>query len=103
MPSTRALGRKNELRTKRLLEAEGYEVILAPNPTRYMKQVDFFGLWDAIATNGEHTRFIQVKSNKSSTYGKKLQPHRDWKNPPNSFKECWLFTKGFSKPEVMIL
>lgn len=102
--NTRQLGRRNELRTKHLLEAEGYDVILAPMPTRYSKQNDMLGLWDAIAIRHDHIRFIQVKSNRNHTYGKALDKYRDWHNyPPNCFKEVWLFTKGKSKPEIIIL
>lgn len=84
----RAKGARRERQVVKILEEKGYECV-RPNFSRY-GYTDFFNLWDIIAVSDKDIRFVQVKSNKSHTYGKALNKHREWKCPPNSIKECWL-------------
>lgn len=103
--NTRQKGRKHELDARKLLEAEGWKVLLAPTPQRWQKAkdggTDLFGLFDLIGVNevGD-IRFIQVKSNVDST-GKK------WKEDASFFKankqatvEIWIYIDRVKEPRV---
>lgn len=79
------------MQAKKLLEAMGYQVQLAPNPTRWNRQVDLFGCWDAIGINEKGFIFVQVKSSVAQTYGKALNKQRAFVAPFNAKKECWIF------------
>lgn len=66
-------GRKHELEYKKILEERGYLVSLAPTPTKWNKEVDYFGLFDGMAIK-EHEKPIlfQVKTNSTGGVLKKL-------------------------------
>jgi len=49
MVSSRQKGRQTELRVKKILEAEGWNVCLTDMPQKFKKNQDFFGCWDIIA------------------------------------------------------
>lgn len=101
-PSNRVKGRRTELKVKHWLEKQGYEVELAPIPTRWGGGQDFFdGLWDGIAHRSDEIMFFQVKSNRSSVYGKKLDRHRAWKTVAR--KAIFLWEPRKRLPEVIEL
>jgi len=101
MSSTRSRGRATELKAKHWLERQGYEVQIAPMPTRWSRQNDFFGLWDLIAIKPDEILFVQVKMNRNSIYGKSLNAHREWRCPAN--KICLLWEPRARIPEVIML
>jgi Holliday junction resolvase-like predicted endonuclease len=103
MASTRQRGRNTELKVKKWLEDKGYQVQLAPMPTRYSRQNDLFGLWDALAVNGEEMLAVQVKMNRNDTYGKCLAKHRAWVCPPSIKKLCILWEANKRLPEIILL
>jgi len=101
MTSTRKIGRIKELRAKEILENAGYDVQMAPMPSRYSKQNDLWGLWDLVAVNKNEIRFIQVKS--QMIYGEQLEPYQEWICPSNCTKEIWVFEKYTRQPIQKIL
>lgn len=70
--NTRRKGQRNELKSKELLEREGWLVEKVKGSTKWNKNVDFFGLFDIIAIKkvNQLTRilFVQVRSNYISKY-----------------------------------
>lgn len=103
MSSTRAKGRRVELKVKKWMEAQGYEVQIAPTPTRWARQTDLFGKWDLIAVSPARIIAIQVKSARNSVYGKALDAHRAWKCPPCIEKWCVLWIPRKREPEIIKL
>ena len=101
MPSTRQIGRTKELKARDILVEAGYDVQLAPMPTKYSKQNDLFSLWDLIAVKHNEIRFVQVKSRK--IYGIQLEPYQEWECPNNCSKEIWVFEKYARGPIIKIL
>ena len=61
--NSRQKGRQTELRAKKKLEEEGWNVCLTDMPTKFKKSQDFFGCWDIIACKPGEFRLIQVKTN----------------------------------------
>lgn len=100
MSSNRARGRALELKVKRYYEALGYNCQLAPMPTRWSLQNDLWGLWDVCAVRSDEILFLQVKMNRSSTYGKKLDEHRMFVCPPNCRKILVLWEPNKREPEI---
>lgn len=100
--STRAKGRRNEIKAKKILEELGYAVQLAPNPTRWSRQNDLFGLWDLIAVSGLDIRFIQVKSN-TPPYGKQRKKYAAFVCPSEASKEIWVFYDRVKEPKIIQL
>lgn len=96
--NTRQKGRKNELKAKAILEAEGWDVQLAPNPSKWSLQNDLFGLWDLIAVNSTRILCVQVKTNQPM-YGKQLDRYQAWQCPPNVTKQMWVFHDRQKDPE----
>ncbi len=88
------------MKAKRYFEALGYQVQLAPMPTRWSLQNDLFGLWDLIAVNENEIVFAQVKMNRNSTYGKALDGHRLWICPKNCRKLLVLWEPRARQPEI---
>jgi hypothetical protein len=86
-------GSRNELKTKKLLESIGYDCCKAGGS---------LGIWDIIASHQTHTRYIQVKSNRPPPPVEREQME-DWKPPPYSSKELWVWKDGKRWPEVTIL
>ena len=98
--NTRQKGRRNEFRCAKMLEDVGYEVQLAPNPTRWSTQNDLFGLWDVVCVREKEIRWIQVKTNRKPTQSE-LEPYRAWRCYGS--KEIWIFYDGEKEPSIMIL
>jgi len=105
--NTRAKGRRNELKCKKALEAEGYRAIIAPTPQRWQKAkdggTDFFGLFDLIAIKSQRIRFVQVKTNVDDT-------GKAWKNDARAFcelsgstVEIWIYTDRIKDPHIKVL
>jgi Holliday junction resolvase len=86
--NTRAKGLYAERKAASMLREQGYEVI-RPTFSRFGDK-DFFNLWDIIAVKKDDALFVQVKSNKSNTYGKALDEHRAFECPPCIRKQCWV-------------
>lgn len=99
--NTRAKGRHNEIRTKNVLVALGYDVCLAPNPSKFCLENDQFGLYDLIAVNAGTVRWIQVKSNQGAS-PKKRKMMEDWACPSNTFKEIWIWKDRVKLPEIRV-
>ncbi len=57
-------GSRNELKCKHELEEQGYLVEKVRYGGKFMKSVDFFGVWDILALRNGNLKFIQVKTNK---------------------------------------
>ena len=64
MVSSRQRGRQTELRGKKQLESEGWNVCLTDMPTKFKKSQDFFGCWDAICVKKGKFKLVQFKTNK---------------------------------------
>ena len=103
MASTRARGRNLELKCKRLYESKGYQVQIAPMPSRWSFQNDLFGLWDLIAVNKDEIICIQCKMNRNDIYGKQLDAHRAWVCPAYVKKLAILWEPRKHEPEIIVL
>ena len=101
MASSRQKGRNQEIKARDILLLAGYDVQLAPMPTKYSKQNDLWGLWDLAAVKHNEIRFIQVKS--QMIYGIQLEPYKEWVCPDNCTKELWVFKKHAREPIIKIL
>ena len=99
--STRSKGRKNELRARDILVTEGYNVQMAPNPTRWAKQTDLFSLWDLMAIRKTDIRFVQVKTNQKRK--ETWEPMELWECPSNCSKEVWVFHDRVKEPSIYLL
>jgi hypothetical protein len=100
--NTRAKGRRNELRAKKLLEEAGYEVEITKGSQKFNKSVDFFGLWDLIAINPKTIRFIQVKSNRKAS-GIDQEAMNLWITPDCCTKEMWVYKDRIKEPFIYYL
>lgn len=100
--NARAKGRKNELRAKRILEAEGYTVEMSSPGQKFSKQVDLYGLWDAIGVRRDSVRCVQVKTNRWAS-GKDTEAMRSWECPENFSREIWRFNDGSKIPQIRVL
>ena len=96
----RSKGRRAELRTKKILEDAGYEVEVTKSPSKYAKQQDLFGLWDAMALKANEIRFIQVKQNRK-IYGVAREPYEMWECPSCCTKELWTYYDGHPNDPVI--
>ena len=103
MASTRQRGRATELKAKRWYEAQGFQVQVAPMPTRWSRQNDLWGLFDLCCVRADTIVFSQVKMAKGSTYGKALDAHRAFVVPGNCRKECLLWEARKREPVVIPL
>ena len=56
-------GRRNELKARKLLESQGWQVIKAKRSSKWDEEIDFFGLFDLCAYKDGYFRWIQCKSN----------------------------------------
>ena len=100
--NTRAKGRKNEIKAKKILEAAGYDVELTKSPSKWAEQQDLFGLWDLMAVKKNEIRFVQVKSNRM-VYGVDLEPYLEWQCPDVCTKEIWVFKDRVKDPIIKVL
>lgn len=100
--NTREKGRRNEIRTRNVLEAAGYDVCMAPNPSKWSLENDLFGLWDLMAVSRTEIRFIQVKSNKTAG-PEDREAMKLWPCPANCSKEIWVWVDRVAKPDIRIL
>ena len=102
--NTKAKGRRNELKAKKQLEEEGFQVIIAPRSTRKFEkgEHDLFGLWDLIACNKDIIRFIQVKSNRKP-YGKLRAKYAAFECPEECPKELWIYYDRVKEPEIILI
>ena len=87
-----------------ILVEMGYDVQLAPPPTRWQRATDMFGgvtkkgekrlgLWDIVAVGPYDIRFIQVKTEKTAKDGKSYkwrEKAKAWPCPPEARKELWI-------------
>ena len=88
-------GKRVEAKAKKYYEKLGYEVeTVRYNP--YMKQKDYFGLWDLICVGHHNIRFVQVKANKP--------PSKEWKERANAWGPTgnniireWVVYKDYSR------
>ena len=106
MVSSRQKGRATELKAKKYLESEGWNVCLTPPPQMWKSEQDFFGCWDIIAVKPGVTQYIQVKLNRwgdlreciefSTKYGLKCEAMRwmqgryvrkKWQKPHWEFRD----------------
>ena len=92
--NTRAKGNRNELKSVKLLEEQGYLVYRVRGSTnKFNQNNDIFGLFDLLAilkiSNTEtQIRLIQVKSNKKPS----LIPFNEFKNKyPGILVEIWVW------------
>lgn len=91
--NTKAKGSRNERKTKHLLESIGYSCCKAGAS---------LGAWDIIASHPTHIRFIQVKSNRRPCK-LEMETMTNFRNPPGSSKELWVWMDGEKMPLVEIL
>lgn len=101
MASPRQKGRAKELKARDILTEAGYDVQVAPMPSKYSKQNDLWGLWDLVAVKHNEIRFVQVKS--EMIYKAKLEPYEQFECPPCCTKELWVFVKYAREPIIKIL
>lgn len=99
MVNRRQKGRRNEIKTRNALEAVGFDVILAPNPTKYSKQNDFFGLFDAIAISKNEVKLIQVKSNQTAKPYER-EAIQEFECPESCSKELWIWKDRVKQPII---
>lgn len=85
-----------------MLIAAGYDVQLAPTPTRWARQTDMWGLWDMVAVCGSRIRFVQVKTNHTAS-PQWREAATAWKCPPGCTKELWIFKDGIKEPIIKLL
>jgi hypothetical protein len=102
--NNRARGRRKEMKVRDILIAQGYDVQMAPMPTRWQRSTDMFGgvtkkgekrlgLWDMVAVGPYDIRFIQVKTEQSATNGQSIpwkKKAKAWPCPPEARKELWI-------------
>ena len=87
--NSRKKGRETELRAKKDLEAEGWNVVLVDMPQKFKKSQDLFGCWDIIACKPGIFKLVQVKTNQWGDI-------RECK----SFKEEYFFAHSFVTCEI---
>jgi len=87
-----------EIRAQKELEADGWVVDWKVRPYRPPKgySVDFFGLFDLIATKSSTWRFISIKGTKG-ILKKHLEKVKQFPVPLGCTKEIWSRSKGKTK------
>jgi hypothetical protein len=100
-PNSRAKGRRNELKTKEVLVALGYGVIVTPSPSKFCLENDYFGCWDVIAVDARTFRCVQVKSNQGASPAKR-KLMEEWVCPTNCTKEIWIWHDRVKVPEIRV-
>jgi len=73
--SARGKGNRSEVKAVKELEAEGYIVYRVKGATKFIRNVDMFGIFDLVAKRGKETRWVQVKTNNKP----KLDVFKDFK------------------------
>jgi len=100
--SSRAKGRRNELRCVLELQKRGYEVYLIPTQRRFDKVVDIFGLWDMVARRKSDGRllFVQSKTNRKppASYVRQLEECL-----LQADKELWVWTDRKRQPNIIVV
>lgn len=71
--NTRQKGSRAEIEYSQLLESQGFIVERVKGSTKFVKQVDFFGIADLIALGADGIKLIQIKSNATAGALKKLK------------------------------
>ena len=88
-------GKRVENKAKKYYESQGYEVETV-RYNQWMKNKDYFGLWDLICVGEYNVRFVQVKANK--------KPPKEWIERANAWgPKCnniireWVVYKDYSR------
>ena len=74
--NVRSKGRRNENKSKKLLEEKGYLVEQAPGSFMWTKKVDLFGKFDLWGIKDKRFIFVQVKTNRYN--GKVVKDLIEW-------------------------
>ena|SRR3990167_8579259 len=107
MTSTRNKGRKHELDCYKQLTKEGWMAYICPNPHKWAKTNDIFGMFDVIAVKQSivssldgkeyvklsYKRYIQVKSGSTQGCKKKLKGFKDRWLAGDDRVEVWIWVK----------
>lgn len=88
-------GLRTQQKAKRWYESQGYEVEVV-RYSAYMKNKDYFGLWDLICVGEYDIRFVQVKANNKPS--KAWQAEAELWGPKGSkFIKEWVVYKDYNK------
>jgi hypothetical protein len=91
-------GRRNQLKTRRLLEAVGYQCETA----KFSRwgSTDFWGLWDIIAIDKKNIKLVQVKSNRLPSPEDREQ-YELFECPSCVSKELWIWYDYKNEPRII--
>lgn len=92
MKNAKAKGSRNERRTIKLLESQGYYCT---------KSGGSLGMWDIIAFNRNHIRLIQSKTNRPPPKCEMDTMSSFSIYPPGTTKELWIWKDHQRSPEVI--
>ena len=91
-------GQRCQQKAKRFYESQGYEVEVV-RYSMYLKQKDFYGLWDLICVGPHDIRFVQVKSNRKPTK-EWIEAAESWGPRGSKFIREWVVYKDYSRGDV---
>ena len=84
------------------MEMMGYAVEMSRPGTKWLKQVDLYGLWDLIGFRMEDVLCVQVKTNQWPSVADCVKM-KLWRCPPGVRREIWRFRDGVIQPDIRIL
>lgn len=95
-------GLLNQRKAKEYYQSQGYQVEVV-RYSKWLKNKDFFGLWDLICVGPIDIRFVQVKTNQHPDHEWKERA-RAWKCPKNAVRE-WVVYRDYTRgviPEARV-
>lgn len=106
--NSRAKGRRYELKTKAILEAQGWDVEVVKGGSGWQKKTDFFGYFDIIALHPRkpYILLIQVKGGKrwyTPSKALKLLLEAYMANQTHIRKGWWCWRDRVKEPRIIKL
>ena len=85
-------GQRNQLKARKWYESRGYQVETV-RYSKWLKNKDYFGLWDLICVSFVDIHFVQVKTNKMPDK-KWMEKAEKWICPKTAVKSVVVYKDG---------
>jgi hypothetical protein len=100
MLNTVAKGSRNQLKTRKYLEEEGW-IVYTVVRVKFKPDHDIFGLFDHVAWKDGNIRFVQTKSNRCPK--SVLDEIREFETPNGVTKQVFVWIDYQKQPDIIAL